>query len=234
MAVDSIFEILMGLPLFKGASYQRISEIIEHTKFHFLKYLPGDIVIQPHTPCTHIKFIISGSARVSITNSDNRFRVSQTLDAPDVISPDFLFGRATEFPCSAVATEPTGILQIEKQDWIKIIKTDPVFLLNYLNLLSVNAQKAVEGVLALTTGSLEERIALWIITLTQRSGHHITLTCRQRDLYTLFGVQRSSFVATLESMKARRLIDYNSNKIFINSRRDILNLLSTSSEHRAE
>lgn len=228
--MDTMYEILMRLPLFHGVSYAKLSEVVGSTKFHFLKYLKGDTIVEAGQPCTHIKFIISGSARVSIVNADGRFRVSQTLDKPDVIAPEYLFGRATRYPVTAVALEPTGILQIEKQEYVKILNSDPVFLFNMLNILSVNAQKSVDGVLALTTGSLEERIAFWIVALTQRQGTDIVLSCRQRDLYSLFGVQRSSLIATLESMKARGLIDYIQHEITIRSRADMLALLTTSPE----
>lgn len=228
--MDSMYEILMGLPLFKGVSYKRISEIIEHTKFHFLKYLAGEKVVEAGSECTHIKFVISGSVRTTIANSDDRFSVSQTLKGPDVIAPDYLFGRATSYPCSAVALEPTGILQIEKQEWVRILNSDRVFLFNFLNMLAMNAQRAVDGILAITNGSLEERIALWVATMTQRGGTDIVLSCRQRNLYAFFGVQRSSFIATLDGMKSRGLIDYTSSEIKVASRKDMLELLRSSAE----
>lgn len=228
--MDSMYEILMALPLFHGVSYARLSEVIGTTKFHFLKYLDGEKIVTAGEPCTHIKFIISGSSRVEIENSDGRFRVSQTLTRPDVIAPDYLFGRATNYPCTATAIGSTGILQISKADYITLLNSDTVFLFNFLNMLSVNAQKAVDGVLAITTGSLEERIALWIVSLTQRGGTDIVLSCRQRDLYSLFGVQRSSFIAVLEGMRARGLIEFSANEIRINRRSDMVALLTSSSE----
>lgn len=226
--MDSMYEILMALPLFHGVSYDKLSEVIGNTKFHFLKYLQGDKIVDAGQPCTHIKFIISGSARVQIENPTGRFRVSQTLTNPDVIAPDFLFGRATAYPCTATALEPTGIMQIAKNDYVRLLNSDPVFLFNFLNMLSVNAQKAVDGVLALTTGSLEERIAFWIVALTQRRATDIVLTCRQRALYTLFGVQRSSFIAVLDAMKSRGLIDYTQNEIIIHNRAEMVRLLTGS------
>lgn len=226
--MNSMFEILMGLPLFKGVTRERIAEIVGMAKFHFLKYLQGENIVTAGSPCTHIKFIISGSARSTIVNSDGRFSVSQTLVAPDVIAPDYLFGKATDYPSSVTAIEPTGILQITKSDYIKILNSDPIFMFNFLNLLSMNAQKAVDGVLALTTGSTEERIAFWIIALTQPSGRDITLSCRQRDLYSFFGVQRSSFISILEGMKERGILDFNQNEIRITNRRDLLNILHAS------
>lgn len=228
--MDSMYEILMRLPLFNGVSHDRISEIVGMAKFHFLKYLPGETIVTAGEPCTHIKFIISGKARLHIVNSDGRFRVSQSLEAPDVIAPEFLFGKATHYPCSAEAILPTGILQISKSDYMRILNLDKIFMFNFLNILSVNAQKSIEGILSLTTGTLEERIAFWIVALTQRRGTDIVLSCRQRDLYSLFGVQRTSFIATLESMKQRGIIDYDQNEIRINSRRDLLDMLSAPQE----
>lgn len=223
--MNSMFDILMELPLFRGVSRERIAKTVGTVKFHFLKYLSGETIVEAGTNCTHIKFIISGSARSSIVNPDGRFKVSQTLSAPDVIAPDCLFGRATVYPCQVKAIEPTGILQIAKGDYMKILYSDEVFMFNYLNLLSMNAQKSVSGVLAITTGSIEERIAFWIIALTQPGGRDIELECRRRDLYSFFGVQRSSFTAALEQMKANGLIDYSQNSIRIVNRRSLVELI---------
>lgn len=228
--MDSMYEILMELPLFKGVSYSRISEIVGLAKLHFLKYLQGETIINAGDPCSHITFIISGSARVSIKSRDGRFCVSQTLDAPDVIAPEFLFGRATSFPCSVVALAPTGILQISKADYMKILDTDKVFLFNFLNTLSRNAQKAVDGILALTEGSLEERIAFWIACLSQPSGRDVKLTCRQRDLYSLFGVPRSSLVTALDNMKSAGMIDYQPGEISVISRKALISILTSKAE----
>ena len=61
--MDSMYEFLMELPLFKGVGFDKISEIIGTTKFHFLKYLEGETIVSAGDPCTHIRFVISGSAR---------------------------------------------------------------------------------------------------------------------------------------------------------------------------
>ena len=223
--MDSMYEILKGLPLFHGATSERISDIVGKAKFHFLKYLAGERIITAGENCTHVKFIISGQARSTITNTTERFKVAQTLSAPSVIAPDFLFGRATNYPCTVDAISDTGILQISKNDYMTILNRDHIFLYNFLNILSMNAQKSVDGILALSSGDLEERIAFWIIALTQSSGTDIKVTCRQRDLYSLFGVQRTSFIATLESMKQRGIIDYNSNEISVLSRPELTKLI---------
>ena len=225
MTPRSMYENLMTLPLFKGVSYSRLSEIVGNTRLAFLKYLPGEHMLSAGEPCTHIKFVISGHVRLTICNESDRVKVSQTLSSPAVISPDFLFGRNTLYPASATAIDTVSIMQIEKKDFIPLLQSDDVFLFNYLNILSSNAQKAVDGVLAITSGSLEERIAFWIIALTQIDSDDKVLSAKQRDQYSRFCVQRSSFIAALDGMKAHGILDYTPTEIRVRSRRALRGVL---------
>ena len=112
---------------------------------------------------------------MKIDSADSRVTVSQTLDAPEVIAPEYFFGRVTNYPATVTALDNCGTMQIEKRDYVDIINSDQVFLFNILNLLSMNAQRATDGVLALTSGNLQRRIAYWIVALTQNHGYDITM-----------------------------------------------------------
>lgn len=226
----SLFELLMNLPLFRGVSRSRIAEVVGSAKFHFLKYPKGETVVRAGEECTHLAFVISGSVRSEISNSSKRFSVSQTLKAPSAIAPDFLFGRTTRYPGTVVALTDCSILKISKVDYIRILNADQVFMFNFLNTLSVNAQKALDGILALTSGGLDERIAFWIIALTQPGSEDIELTCKTRDLCNLFSVQRNVFDAACHEMEHRNLIRYSPRKIEIVDRREMLSLLERQSE----
>lgn len=221
-----MYETLMRLPLFAGTSHQKLSEIIGKYKFHFLKYAPGDKIVSEGDACTHLKCIIGGLVGLTISNNTRRFRVNQTLEAPDVISPDFFFGKTTHYPATATALTEVGIVQIDKSDYMNIITSDPIFLFNYLNLLSMNAQLSIKGVLALTSGSLEKRICYWILALTQNNGKNITLECRHKDMYTVFGVQRQSLISALDNLKTLGMIDYTSTEIRVTDRRLLMKTLA--------
>lgn len=223
--MDSMIDILTRLPLFSGVSRQRMADTVGMAKFHFLKYLPGQTLVHAGEPCTHIRFIISGSVRIEIINSDGRFRIGQTLTAPAAVSPDFLFGTSTLYPGNVTAIDTVSIVQVSKSDYIKILNSDEIFLFNYLNYLAMNAQKCVEGILSLSTGSIEERIALWVLTMTQPGSHDVVLSCRQRDMYAVFGVQRSSFIAALDRMKDHGLIEYQPGEIRVLDRKAMVSVM---------
>jgi len=221
-----MYETLLQLPLFAGVSHQKMSEIVGHNKFHFLKYTPGQTIVEQGAECAHIRSVIAGKVHMTIASTDNKFKASQTITAPDLIAPDFFFGRSTRYPCSVVAIDNAGILQISKQDFLNILNSDPIFLFNYLNILSTNAQLNVDGVMALASGALDKRIAYWILALTQNNGTNIVLQCRQRDMYAVFGVQRQSLVSVLDAMKSKNIIDYTNQEIRVTDRRKLVEILT--------
>lgn len=226
METINIYELLESLPLMRGVSKSKILEIVGKTKFHFLKFLPDQVIAEPGDPCTHVRFLISGKVRSSITNNDLKFRVSQTITGPAMLNPEYLFGKSPFSPCSIIASEPCGILQIEKGDYLKMIYSDRAFLFNFLNVLSTSSQRSVEGLLALTTGDVTERLAYWIASLTQPEGSDIVMSCKQRDLYSIFGVQRSSLIIALDSLKSRGIIEYTNTEIKVISRSALVSILS--------
>lgn len=228
--MDSMFQTLVKIPLFSGVSQERMAEVIEKAKFHFLKYTPGNDITLAGQNITHLNFIIGGSVRLSIRGIDQGFSIESSLTAPDVIAPDFLFGRHTEYPCTAAAIDTVSILSVSKTDYLDMLQRDRIFLLNYLNTLSMNAQKSVLGVQSLTSGSFEERIAFWVVAMTQSRATDVVLRCRQRDLCQIFGVQRSAMIAALDDMHRRGLLRYDSDAVFFHDRRELVSLLLTSLE----
>ena len=46
LAMPTMFEQLMNLPLFRGASHEKLAQIVGQTKLHFLKYPEGETIIR--------------------------------------------------------------------------------------------------------------------------------------------------------------------------------------------
>lgn len=231
--MDSIFETLLDLPLLRGVSRERIAETAGATKFHFLKYRPGDVIIAPGQQFTHMVFLLSGRVRIATTSPDGRFCVGQTLTGPDVVLPHHLFGRITTSPGSATALDACSIMQVDKNSWLKILNSDPIFMLNYLNSLSCGTQNVVEGVLAVASGSVAERLAAWVVCMTQPGATDIVVGSTGRDLCSVFGVSRTSFASAMERLSERGLIRYANNEIVVNDRRDMLAIVAGTAKANA-
>jgi len=226
-----MFEQLLELPLFSGVTHEKLAQIVGGAKFHFLKYADGERIISRGEQCAHLTFVISGSVRSTIANTDGRFSVSQTLAAPALLSPDFMFGRFTRYACDVIALGDVSILRVSKNDYVRILCSDQIFLFNYLNILSANAQKAQQGVLSFTTGDIGERIAFWVIALSQPGGTDIVLTCHKHDLSSLFGLQRAPFEEGLRDLQEKGVLDYNDKELVIKDRMALRSMLLRNHNH---
>lgn len=221
--MSSIYEVMMNLPLFKGVSREKISELIEKNRFHFLKYASDEQIVAAGDVCNQIRFVISGDARIELSNYNHKLMISEVISAPNVIGADYLFGMNTRYPFDVYASGGScGILQIEKGDYINILYSDKVFLFNILNSLSRNCQKYTEGLLSLSSGSVAERLTFLILSLTQRGGKDICMKFKQKDLCTLLSVQRNSLVNALTDLKERGIVDFTTSEIYVTNRELLL------------
>ena len=152
-------------------------------------------------------------------------KISEKLQAPNVIAPEHLFGRDTYFPANLYAVGTVGIMQIEKASVVQMLQEEPIFLINLLNILSRRAQRTFESFTALSSNDLKERFAFWILSLTQQKSTDIRIICKQKDLYSFFGVQRSVFLSMLDSLKENEILDYDVKEITILDRSRLKELL---------
>lgn len=228
-AQPAIFEMLRSLPMFNGISLSDLQQLVGEIPFHFEKFAPGELIIEARQTNDLLRFILSGRAKAIIRNPTDRLRLSYILEGPSVIAPDFVFGRNTHVPMRVEAETEVSVVSITKADLLHLLTHSEIFLFNYLNIISAYAQKGIDGVISLTGGQLEERIAFWIIALTPVDAKEIELQSKHRDLYTLFGVQRSSFISTLDTLKLHGLIDYDGRGIRVIDRKGLRDLLLSAS-----
>ena len=222
-----IYQTILDLPLIKGVSAARLTEIAGRYRLNFVKYAPGDIIINDGDQCESIKFILSGSVRTKISAKDDALCVEQTLTAPQVIAPDYLFGRITEYPGTATAQTAVGIMEISKEEYRKMLASDSIFLFNYLNAVCARAQRGVRGLIALASSGAVERIAYWVISLTQLGSTEIRLSSATADLHSIIGIPLPSWRTAMKRLTGSGIITEESPRaITVNSRTSLINLVS--------
>lgn len=201
-----IYRTILDLPLIKGASGARLTEIAGKYKLHFLKFQPGQTIVNAGTPCDELKFVLSGAVRLTASDPEGLLTVSQTLSAPQVITPDHLFGRLTQYPATVQAVETTGIMEISKEEYRRMLSADTVFLFNYLNSVCTTSQRGPRWLTALTSGNPTRRIAYWISSLTQQGSTDIEIRAEQSDLHTIFGIPATAWRSATANLVAAGII----------------------------
>ena len=221
--MNSMYQQLMKLPLFQGVSAEKITALVEKLPFHFLKYRNGEQVCSAGDLCTHIKFIVSGQVRLETPFSNLRVAMWQTVSNPHVLAPEYLFGRNTSYPYSAVSDGSCGILQLRKSDYIKMISADKVFLFNILNYLSSGSQRYISSPLSIKDGSVTERLASIVDTLALPGSTDIGFYYKQKDLCALLGTQRTTLVSMLNRLSDQHILEYDSNQMRILDPQGLIN-----------
>ena len=92
-------------------------------------------------------------------------------------------------------------------------------------MLSRNSQNNVEELLSLSTGSIFERFAFFVVSLTQRNAREVKILYKQKDLCTLLGIQRSSFINAMDRLQEQGVIDYTLSEILVKDRRALLDIV---------
>lgn len=188
---SSIYSTLLQLPLLNGASLARLTDVAGRLKLHFFKATDGMAIVKEGDACTSLIFVLSGSVRVVSSTGGGAFEAAQTLEAPQVISPDCLFGLDTNYTCNVKAAGTAGLMEIDKEGFRRMLDWDPVFLFNYLNVVCTASQRSRNGLMSIAGGTPVERLAYWTTTLTQPGAKDIVLKSQGRPIHEVIGVSAS-------------------------------------------
>ena len=208
-----MYELLLQLPLFQGLNHTVLESFIEKVPFHFMKYPKGATIVSKNDHCTHMKFVINGKIKTEREKCNGKIKIIEEFSAPNIIAPNYLFGKITKYPYDVYAVEDTGIMQIDKISILTLMMENQIFLMNMLNITSNKWQSSNDAFSFLTAGDMRVKIACWILSLSEPKGENFRIICKQKDLYTFFGSQRSVFTYALNELKKNEILDYDTKEV---------------------
>lgn len=180
--MSSMYETIMELPLFKGIGKELLSQMLEKTRIEFLKFQPGDILYEGHNKVTGIDFILSGEVKMSYTLNNFKISIEEILGKDRMIGAVNLFGMETKNKAKATAQSEVSVLRIEKAEYIKILQSDHIFILNFVNYLSASAQKGPEQILNIPNPSLMSILETMAFAVVTRAAEYVLLAGEDEEI----------------------------------------------------
>lgn len=211
----TMYETIMELPLFKGIGAERLSLMLEKTSVEFLNYSPGDIITQPDTPVRSLDFILKGEIHLTYQLNDWPIRVDEVRPAGCVVGALRLFGINTNYGCLCVARDSVSILRIGKENYLNILMSDRIYLLNYLNYLSAAAQRPMLKIIDSKGISVKSVLKNMAFTFCSPLATEIAISAERDTLARFCGVSREDFDTWLLGAKARNEIKLENNRILL-------------------
>lgn len=221
--MSTMYETIMSLPLIKGISYTRVSEFLEKTHIKFLGFSETTPLIAQSEECKYIYFIIKGRARItSPLTALPHISIRHTLTEGQLIGAENLFGLSTISSSDVSVEAGTNLLRLSKQNYFELLRSDNIYLLNFLNYLSAQSQKTREAAKLFCGASLRQRIAMWTAILTEPQSIDIEIKATGTELSAATGLTLMAIEHELESMELEKLIEIQSDRVCILSRLSLL------------
>lgn len=173
--MTSMYEMIMDLPLFKGVSKEHVSSFLEKTHVGFSNYQCGGVLAEPTDEVSRVRFIISGEVNLIHPLEQVGVTVSERTGFGKVLGADRLFGLAKEYPYKAVAVKKTSVMEFSKEQYVNLLHSDSIYMLNFFNYLSLRAQRSVDSLRRYSHGSVCSRLCQLVCVMTDPGAKGIVI-----------------------------------------------------------
>lgn len=188
-----MYETIMDLPLFKGVGKDQVSQFLEKIPLTFNNYEEGEEISSPGEEVKMIKFIIRGEVDICNRLEGNDITVVERSGVGRVLGADRLFGISTGYPFRIVAREKTSIMQFKKDQYVNLLYSDRIYMLNFFNYLSLRAQRPAEAVSVFANGDIAGRLKQMVAIMTDPVARRIMIAGEDINLARYCGTEEESF-----------------------------------------
>jgi CRP-like cAMP-binding protein len=215
MAVLQLYNSLLQLPLFQGMSQSDLSDIIEHTKFDFLKVQKDKVAIKEGDSCTNFFFLLNGTLKVEGIADDHSYKIIEYISAPAIIQPEHLFGLVQRFSRTFIAETDVNFMALDKGEAMKLTDNFIIFRLNLINLLSTQTQKVNHVLWRKRPADIRQRIIRFIESRCMRPAGDKEIQIHMEALAAEINESRLNVSKELNSLDSEHLIELHRGGIHI-------------------
>ncbi|MGN0236601.1 MAG: cyclic nucleotide-binding domain-containing protein [Lepagella sp.] len=212
----------MNLTLFKGAATDLIHAFAEKTPLSFYKVSPGELIADAHDICSSIRCVVSGRVEVEHPIFAGKLSIFETIGEGVIIGLNHLYGLDTHFCCNYRAADSCGIMEFDKANFIQLIQNNNLILVNYLNYLSLHAQKPINILRDTNPRTPSLFLPALLGVLTCRNAENITIVSHDLPiadfLHNTFGINDD----VLEKMIERGAVSLKSDSRLVVNDIDVL------------
>lgn len=210
-----MYDTLLSLPLFQGMSQTDFNSLLQKIRLDFIRYEDGDVIIEKGNRCGSLAFLINGTVESSRSGIDGNFTFSELIEAPFLIEPYSMFGRAGSYQRTYTAIGSCSFLMVDKQYIYTELGKYNICRMNLLNILSGRVQQLDSHIWSLDGMSLRERIIRFIKGLSDIQSGQKRLAIKMNDLATLMDATRLNVSRELNALEKDGLISLRRKEIFI-------------------
>ncbi len=194
--------------LFRALPEATLREVA--ARFQPRRLARGAFVFVEGEPAETISLVAAGRVKVVRTTEDGREVILRVLGAGELFGGAGGWGE-TRYPASAVAQEPSVVLQLPAHEFTRLLSTHPDFALAVIRELGTRLREAEARIRDLQTEPVPRRLARALLRLADRAspagdGATVVVRLTRRDLAELAGTTLSTASRTLSAWSQAGII----------------------------
>jgi CRP/FNR family transcriptional regulator, dissimilatory nitrate respiration regulator len=217
---------LSGAPLFKGLDTTTIEAILSAVPYRIRKFQTGSLISASGETVNSLMIVLSGAVKGEMVDDAGRVIKIEDIPAPGALAAAFIFGVSNRFPVNVIAISDGEILSIGKPDFLKLLMSNDIILVNYLNMISTRSQFLSEKIKFLNFKTIKGKLAQFILQKAEEGRSTVTLDMTQNELADFFGVARPSVSRALGELEHEGFIEASGKKIHLLDKKGLSGLTS--------
>ena len=201
------YSLLSNAPLFKGIYPDEIEIILKSVPNRVKKFKSGSMISQSGEPVNSLMVVINGVVKGEMVDYAGRVIKIEDIPAPGTVASAFMFGSRNRFPVNVIAVSDGELLLIEKSDFLALLMTNDIILVNFLDMISNRSQFLSEKIKFLNFKTIRGKLAQYILQKAGQNKSIVNLDMTQNNLAEFFGVTRPSVARAIGEMEADGYIE---------------------------
>lgn len=183
---------LLKMPPFQGITEEQLLPLMLAPEHACRLYKSSDFVAMQGEVYRSLFILCAGSVRTQMVNPEGKQLTIETLKAPELLAPAFVFSSENRFPVNIEAKEDCEILIVNKDLFLKFMHQHPVVMRNFLRLVSDRTLFLSKKLNSFALQSLKSRILNYI--------HVHGSILNQQEVAQILGVARPSLARVLSEL----------------------------------
>ena len=194
-------------------------------KYSYKTYRKNEIIFRQGNLCDALYILVSGSVKTEMITETGNLMGIEIIKAPRPLAPAFLFSDNNRFPVEVTTLEVSEILQIPKEEVIRLMGLEPNFMRQFLVHNANRTQFLTNRLQMLSIKTIKGKIAHFLLEQYDEYGETFKINRNQTELAEFFGVARPSLARSLSEMVQDEIIFINKKEYTILNKEELRSLL---------
>lgn len=194
-------------------------------QYSIKNYRKNEVLFHKGDSCDALYVVMSGSVKTEMISDSGNLIPIETIQAPRLLAPAFLFSDRNNFPVDVTALSPVELLRIPKAEVIRLMTIRPDFMQQFMTHNANRTQFLSQRLQLLSIKTIKGKMAHMLLDTYHREGPRFLLDKNQTELAEYFGVARPSLARSISEMIDEGIISVNKKEYTILKLNSIKELL---------